>query len=297
MSRPVRIATRGSALARWQAERVAGRLGGAAELVVVSTQGDRDRVSAIHDIGGTGVFVKEVQDAVLRGDADIAVHSAKDLPALTAEGLVIGAVPERADVRDALIGARLATIPEGGTIGTGAVRRRAQLAAVRPDLQFGELRGNVGTRVQRAADFDAVVVALAPLERLGLTEHIAEILEVDVMLPMIGQGALAVECRIDDEAALEVLAGIDDNDARAALTAERAFLRELGGGCTMPCAAYATVDGAGVHLEALLASLDGTTMLRANGLDTDPDRLGTLVARTILEDHGGRALIDAGATR
>ena len=297
MSRPVRIATRGSALARWQAERVAGRLGGAAELVVVSTQGDRDRVSAIHEIGGTGVFVKEVQDAVLRGDADIAVHSAKDLPALTAEGLVIGAVPERADVRDALIGARLATIPEGGTIGTGAVRRRAQLAAVRPDLQFGELRGNVGTRVQRAADFDAVVVALAPLERLGLTEHIAEILEVDVMLPMIGQGALAVECRIDDEAALEVLAGIDDNDARAALTAERAFLRELGGGCTMPCAAYATVDGAGVHLEALLASLDGTTMLRANGLDTDPDRLGTLVARTILEDHGGRALIDAGATR
>ena len=297
MSRPVRIATRGSALARWQAERVAGRLGGAAELVVVSTQGDRDRVSAIHDIGGTGVFVKEVQDAVLRGDADIAVHSAKDLPALTAEGLVIGAVPERADVRDALIGARLATIPEGGTIGTGAVRRRAQLAAVRPDLQFGELRGNVGTRVQRAADFDAVVVALAPLERLGLTEHIAEILEVDVMLPMIGQGALAVECRIDDEAALEVLAGIDDSDARAALTAERAFLRELGGGCTMPCAAYATVDGAGVHLEALLASLDGTTMLRANGLDTDPDRLGTLVARTILEDHGGRALIDAGATR
>ena len=297
MSRPVRIATRGSALARWQAERVAGRLGGAAELVVVSTQGDRDRVSAIHEIGGTGVFVKEVQDAVLRGDADIAVHSAKDLPALTEEGLVIGAVPERADVRDALIGARLATIPEGGTIGTGAVRRRAQLAAVRPDLQFGDLRGNVGTRVQRAADFDAVVVALAPLERLGLTEHIAEILEVDVMLPMIGQGALAVECRIDDEAALEVLAGIDDSDARAALTAERAFLRELGGGCTMPCAAYATVDGAGVHLEALLASLDGTTMLRANGLDTDPDRLGTLVARTILEDHGGRALIDAGATR
>ena len=297
MNGTVRIATRGSALARWQAERVAERLGGATELVVVSTQGDRDRVSAIHEIGGTGVFVKEVQEAVLRGEADIAVHSAKDLPAITADGLVIGAVPERADVRDAMVGARLAAIPEGGIIGTGAVRRRAQLAAVRPDLQFGELRGNVATRVRRATDFDAVVVALAPLERLGLTEHIAEILEVDVMLPMIGQGALAVECRIDDEAALEVLAGIDDSDARAALTAERAFLRELGGGCTMPCAAYATVDGAGVHLEALLASLDGTTMLRANGLDTDPDRLGTLVARTILEDHGGRALIDAGATR
>ena len=292
----VRIATRGSALARWQAERVAERLGGAAELVVVSTQGDRDRVSAIHEIGGTGVFVKEVQEAVLRGDADIAVHSAKDLPAITADGLVIAAVPERADVRDALIGARLAAIPEGGTIGTGAVRRRAQLAAVRPDLQFGELRGNVGTRVQRAADFDAVVIALAPLERLGLTGHIAEILEVDVMLPMIGQGALAVECRIDDEAALEVLAGIDDSDARAALTAERAFLRELGGGCTMPCAAYATVDEAGVHIEALLASLDGTTMLRAHSSDTDPDRLGTLVGRMILDDRGGRALIDAGAT-
>ncbi len=297
MSRPIRIATRGSALARWQAERVATQLGGATELVVVSTRGDRDRTSAIHAIGGTGVFVKEVQEAVRRGDADFAVHSAKDLPAVTADGLVIGAVPERGDVRDALVGARLGAIADGGTVGTGAVRRRAQLAAVRPDLHFGELRGNIGTRIERAADFDAIVVALAPLERLGLTEHIAEVLEVDLMLPMIGQGALAVECRIDDEASLEALKLIDDEDAHTALLAERAYLRELGGGCTMPCAAYATVDAQqGIRLDALLAAMDGSTVARAGANDADPELLGTVVARTILDDHGGRALLESGPT-
>lgn len=293
MTHPIRIATRGSALARWQAERVAARLGGTGELVIVSTQGDRDRTSPIHAIGGTGVFVKEVQDAVLRGDADVAVHSAKDLPAVTAEGLVIAAVPERADVRDALVGARLGTIPEGGTIGTGAVRRRAQLAALRPDLQFAELRGNVDTRVRRANEFDAAVIALASLERLELTDHVAEVLEIDVMLPMVGQGALAVECRIDDEETIEALVLIDDHDAHAALNAERAFLRELGGGCTMPCGAYATVEaGRGIRLDALLASLDGSTMLRAGAWDTEPELLGQVVARTILEDRGGRTLLD-----
>lgn len=297
MIRPIRIATRGSALARWQAERVAARLGSTSELVIVSTQGDRDRTSPIHAIGGTGVFVKEVQDAVLRGDADVAVHSAKDLPAVTAEGLTIAAVPERADVRDALVGARLGAIPEGGTIGTGAVRRRAQLAAVRPDLEFAELRGNVDTRVRRASEFDAAVIALASLERLELTDHVAEVLEVDVMLPMVGQGALAVECRIDDEETIEALISIDDHDAHVAVNAERAFLRELGGGCTMPCGAYATVEAdRGIRLDALLASLDGTTILRAGIWDTDPERLGQVVARTILEDRGGRALLD-GANR
>lgn len=296
MTGPLRIATRGSALARWQAERVAELLGGAAELVIVSTQGDRDRTSPIHAIGGTGVFVKEVQDAVLRGDADVAVHSAKDLPAVTAEGLVIGAIPERADVRDVLVGARLGAIPDGGTIGTGAVRRRAQLAAVRPDLQFGELRGNIGTRVERAVEFDAVVVALASLQRLGMTERVAEVLEIDVMLPMVGQGALAVECRIDDEETMEALTVIDNDDVHCAVQAERAFLRELGGGCSMPCGAYATIDDRGIRLDALLASLDGTTMLRAGGYDSDPELLGTVVARTILDDHGGRTLLDAQAT-
>ena len=292
MTAPIRVATRGSALARWQANLVVQRLAVPAELVIVSTKGDRDRTSAIHAIGGTGVFVKEVQDAVRRGDADIAVHSAKDLPAESVEGLVIGAVPERADVRDALVGARLADIPPGGVVGTGAVRRRAQLAALRPDLGFGELRGNVPTRVERAADFDAVVVALAALQRLELVDVVAEILDVDVMVPMVGQAALAVECRTDDVRVVEALAVIDMPDSHIALTAERAYLRTLGGGCTMPCGAYAQVNPeGGVHLDALLASLDGTTMLRAKVDGVDAESVGIAAARRILDDLGGRALL------
>jgi hydroxymethylbilane synthase len=293
MTAPIRVATRGSALARWQAERVVARLGVAAELVIVTTTGDRDRTSAIHAIGGNGVFVKEVQEAVRRGDADVAVHSAKDLPAVTPGDLAIGAVPERADARDALIGAALADVPRGGTVGTGSVRRRAQLAAVRPDLRFAELRGNVPTRVERAADFDAVVVALAALERLDLTDRVAEVLEVSVMLPMVGQGALAVECRADDAATREQLAAIDDPAAHTAVAAERGFLAELGGGCTMPCGAYATVDGDTVTLVGLLAATDGTRVLRhgTTGSGTDPAAVGRSAARVILDELGGAALL------
>ena len=296
MTAPIRVATRGSALARWQANLVVQRLAVPAELVIVSTEGDRDRTSAIHAIGGTGVFVKEVQEAVRRGDADIAVHSAKDIPAESAEGLVIGAVPERADVRDALVGARLDDIPPGGVVGTGAVRRRAQLAALRPDLAFGELRGNVPTRVERAADFDAVVIALAALQRLELLDVVAEVLDVDVMVPMVGQGALAVECRTDDTRVVAALAAIDATEAHVALTAERAYLRTLGGGCTMPCGAYAQVGPDGrVQLDALLASLDGTTMLRAQADGVDAESVGIAAARHILDDLGGTTLLAAEA--
>ncbi|MBJ7514260.1 MAG: hydroxymethylbilane synthase, partial [Acidimicrobiia bacterium] len=163
--RVLRIATRGSALALWQAERVAEMLGSPSELVIIETRGDQDTTSPIHAIGGTGVVVKEVQEAVLRGEADLAVHSAKDLPAITMEGLILAAVPERADARDALVGSRLEKLPQGARIGTGSVRRRSQLAAIRPDLEFGELRGNIGTRLGKAADFDAIVVAAAALDR------------------------------------------------------------------------------------------------------------------------------------
>ncbi len=292
MTAPIRVATRGSALARWQAHRVVERLGCPAELVIVSTHGDRDRTSAIHAIGGTGVFVKEVQDAVLRGDADLAVHSAKDLPAVTPDGLILAAVPERVDVRDALVGSRLADLPSGATIGTGAVRRRAQLAAYRPDLMFGELRGNVPTRVERARDFDAVVIAHAALVRLELTEHVAEILTTEMMLPMVGQGALAVECREEDPMSLDALRSIDDTLEHDGVRAERAFLRELGGGCTMPCGAYATAtESRGLHLDALLATVDGSTVLRTQAAGDDPEALGTLVARRILDDLGGAALL------
>jgi hydroxymethylbilane synthase len=288
----LRIATRGSRLALWQAERVAALLGGDIELVIVSTTGDQRTDVPIWTIGGTGVFVKEVQQAVLEGRADLAVHSAKDLPSETAAGLVLAAVPERADPRDALVGKRLVDIPSGGRVGTGSVRRQAQLAALRPDLNFESIRGNIETRVAKSADLDAVVVAMAALERLGLGDRATEVLEPSAMLPQIAQGALAVECRADDSAALSRLAGIDDPAAHRAVNAERAFLRQLGGGCDLPCGALAVVrpDGA-VAIEVLLATLDGKTVLRARHEAADPEAVGVEAARILLDENGGRELL------
>lgn len=289
----LRVATRGSALARWQAERIVELVGAPAELVVVSTRGDERADVPIHAMGGTGVFVKEVQHAVLEGRADVAVHSAKDLPSGTEPGLVLAAVPERGDARDAIVGRALDDLPTGGRVGTGSVRRRAQLAYARPDLTFGELRGNIPTRLEKAAAFDAVVVAAAALDRLGVADRIAERLDPAVMLPQVAQGALAVECRADDAGTRDLLAPHDDPAARAAVTAERAYLARLGGGCSLPCGALASVaeDGT-VELEALLASLDGRIVLRATGSGRDPDALGTEVAERLLTEEGGAMLID-----
>jgi len=285
----VRIATRASALARWQAERVAALLGGDAELVLVTTEGDRDQVSELHDIGGRGVFTREVQRAVLDGRADVAVHSAKDLESTTPDGLVLAAVPERADPRDALVGSTLAGLPAGARVGSGSVRRRAQLAHARPDLVFGPLRGNIGTRLARraAAGYDAVVVAYAALERLGLAAEATEVLEPEVMLPQAAQGALAVECRSDDDVTRDRLVGIDDLVAHRAVTAERAFLAVLaasepGGGCTIPCGALADGAAATVEVEALLATADGRTVRRARAADADPRSAGRAVAAELL---------------
>jgi hydroxymethylbilane synthase len=263
-------------------------------MVVVTTTGDRRNDVPIWTLGGTGVFVKEVEQAVLEGGADLAVHSAKDLPSETAPGLLLAAIPERADPRDALVGARLADIPTGGRIGTGSVRRRAQLAAVRPDLTFGSLRGNLETRVAKAAQFDAVVVAMAALERLGMAEEAAEVLDSEVMLPQVAQGALAVECRAGDREAAERLAGIDDPTARLTVEAERAFLRRLGGGCDLACGALATLTPAGVAVDALLASPDGRIVLRTRVEGGDPVATGTEAARRLLEDCGGRTVLEDG---
>jgi hydroxymethylbilane synthase len=286
-ARPLRAATRGSALARWQAAHVAELLGEPVELVVVETTGDRRQDVPIWEMGGRGVFVKEVQAAVLEGRADFAVHSAKDLPSETPEGLVIAAVPERGDPRDALVGDRLDDLPAGARIGTGSVRRRSQLAALRPDLTFAGLRGNMETRLRKAADFDAVVLAAAALQRLGRESAIAEVLDPDVLLPQVGQGALAVECRADDEEVRQSLAAVEHASSRRAVDAERSFLATLGGGCDLPVGAYAEVgeDGS-VHVRGLLASLDGHVVLRASGDD------GAAVARYLLDDCGGRALLD-----
>ena len=291
----LRIATRGSRLALWQAERVAGLLGADAELVIVSTTGDQRADVPIWTIGGTGVFVKEVQQAVLDGRADLAVHSAKDLPSDTAAGLRLAAVPERADPRDALVGARLDDIPAGGRVGTGSVRRQAQLAALRPDLGFASLRGNIETRVAKAAEFDAVVVALAALERLGLADRAAEVLDPSVMLPQVAQGALAVECRADDAETVERLRAIDEPAARRAVEAERAFLRRLGGGCDLPCGALARAegsDGGAVAIDVLLATLDGKAVLRASHRAADPEAAGAEAARILLDEQGGRRLLE-----
>jgi hydroxymethylbilane synthase len=295
----MRIATRASALARWQAERVGSLLAGeAAEIdyVLVTTTGDRDQRADLHSMGGTGVFVREVQQAVLEGRADIAVHSAKDLPSETPEGLVLVAVPERADPRDALVGARLDDLPPGGLVGTGSVRRRAQLAAARGDLSFGPLRGNIETRLRKRAElgYDAIVVAHAALQRLGLASEASEVLEPARLLPQVAQGALAVECRVDDAVTEARLRAIDDAAAHRAVATERAFLAELGGGCNLPCGALASTGASGtIVLDALLGSTDGQVMLRTRVTGDDPLDLGRAAAADLLDAKGGRALVDS----
>jgi hydroxymethylbilane synthase len=288
----LRVATRGSEHARRQTDLVLARLAVEAEIVVVTTTGDQRTDTPIHTLGGTGVFVKEVQEAVLEGRADVAVHSAKDLPSVTAPGLVLAAIPERGDPRDALVGGMLDELPTGARVGTGSVRRRAQLAHRRDDLTFGELRGNIGTRLEKAVQFDAIVMAAVALDRLGLAGRIAERLDPAVMLPQVGQGAIAVECRADDRETLDALIAIDDADAHAAVTAERAFLEQLGGGCNLPCAAYATVVDGVLEIDALLASLDGRVALRAHESGAEPEAVGVAVAARLLDDHGGRLLLD-----
>ena len=303
----VRAATRSSPLARWQTLHVGQLLQGAIpdahiDLVFVDTIGDRTQAigTPLHQIGGQGVFVKEVQAAVLEGRADFAVHSAKDLPSKPTPGLTLVAVPVRADARDALVGKALAHIPPGGSIATGSVRRRALLASVRPDIVFHELRGNINTRLEKSKNFDAIVMALASLQRLELTEHVAEVLSPNRMLPMVGQGAIAVECRSDDERLIASLTLINDPDSHSALTAERAFLAELGSGCDLPVAALAVpYETIGVEadagptefsLDALVASRDGTAVIRFDASGFDPVELGQLVAAEILRLGGGELL-------
>jgi hydroxymethylbilane synthase len=301
--RRLRIATRGSPLALTQAQSVADRIGAACglepELLTVRTRGDDAADVPIDRIGGQGAFVKEVQAAVLDGRADLAVHSAKDLPPLTPPGLVLACVPERADPRDALVGATLGTLPTGAVVATGSVRRRAQLAWLRPDLTFAELRGNMRTRLDKARAAGAGVVAVAALERLGLQDEIDDVLDFGDMLPQVGQGALAVECRHDDEELRRLLAAVDDGGAHREVLAERAFLATLGGGCTLPAGALArsapaAPDGAPdrLRLDAMLASADGRVLLRATDEGDDAETLGTALAHRLLDDDGGRALAE-----
>jgi len=302
---PLRLATRGSPLALWQARRVAALLGAAgvdSALVEVETEGDRRQELSLSHLGGRGVFVKEVQAAVIRGEADAAVHSAKDLPAaadLAVPGLVLAAVPERGDPRDVLVGAVLDGLPTGATVATGSARRRVQLANLRPDLTFTDLRGNLATRLARAGTDGvvAVVTARAALDRLEWESPAGvafEVLSPSTMVPQAGQGALAVECRTDDARTLEALAAIDDRSAHTDLEAERAFLAELGGGCTLPVGAHAFREGTPgpsgcqpLRLTGMLASADGHVLLRHCEAGEDGPALGRSVARYLLDRAGG----------
>ena len=288
----LRAATRGSRLARAQTDLVARLLGVDVEPVVVDTQGDRQTDVPIWELGGRGVFVKEVQAAVLSGRADFAVHSAKDLPSSTPQGLTIASVPERADGRDALVGQRFDALPPGARVGTGSVRRRAQLAWLRPDLTFGGLRGNIDTRLSKAGGFAAIVVAAAALDRLGRTSDVTELLPVELMVPQVGQGALAVECRADDEVTLTALASIEHGASRRAVDAERAWLAEVGGGCDLPVGAHASVDRDGrLTLTAMVGTADGRVMLRATDEGDDPAAVGRRLARHLLDRAGGSSLL------
>jgi|TARA_B100001250_G_scaffold298768_1_gene260322 hydroxymethylbilane synthase len=266
------------------------------DFLLVSTEGDKDRARQIQDMAGEGVFVKEVQIAVLEGKADIAVHSAKDLRSRPTNGLNLVGFLERGDPRDALIGKSLDQIPEGGVVASGSARRRVQLVDLRPDLQFVGLRGNIKTRIEiaQSADVDAVVVAKAALDRLGISELADHVFESDQMIPQVGQGAIAIECREDDLETIGLLGEVVDELTGTCVMAERSYLAELGGGCELPVGAYAYKSGADLYLETLLASLDGGTVLRAKHQGSDPITLGAQTAQELLASGGYNLLAKGG---
>ncbi|SIO56577.1 hydroxymethylbilane synthase [Singulisphaera sp. GP187] len=299
----IRIGTRGSQLARWQSEWVSARLralhpGLLVELVEIKTQGDRDRNSPLAAIGGIGLFTKEIQRALLDSTVEIAVHSLKDLPTQGSEELILGAVPVREDAADALIAPvhrTLDALPAGATIGTGSLRRRAQLLHARPDLQVVGIRGNVETRLNQAlsGSLDGVVLAEAGLRRLGLAGQVTQRLGPPLFLPAVGQGALGIECRASDATTQTLLAPLNDPSTRRAVIAERRTLAELEGGCMIPLAAWArdTDDGL-MALDVAVFDPDGLERIfvSATGPRDDPDGLGRQVAEQLRAQGADRLL-------
>ncbi|MBI4409639.1 MAG: hydroxymethylbilane synthase [Gemmatimonadetes bacterium] len=300
----LRLGARGSALARWQAEHVQSLLqqahpGLAVEVVSLRTTGDRTTDVPLARMGETGLFTKEIDRAVLAGRVDAAVHSLKDLPTGSEPGLALAAVLRREDPRDALIPApgrpaTLAALPRGARVGTSSLRRRAQLLHARPDLLVLDLRGNLDTRLRQlsSGEYDAVILAVAGLRRLGREAAIGEILEAPAWLPAAGQGALAVTAREDDAVTRDLLASLDDAATRAEVTAERAFLRGLEGGCQIPIGALADVRTDTLELHGFIASLDGQRMLagEARGSAGEAEGVGARLARDLLERGAARLL-------
>jgi hydroxymethylbilane synthase len=310
--KPVRIGTRGSALAMWQAnfirERLEKSFGIAAELVLVKTAGDKFTQAAVSQLGLKGVFIKELEDALLERRVDLAVHSMKDVPTEIPKGLAFAAVTRREDPRDCLVsrgGAKLAALPPGAQVGTSSLRRQAQIRHRRPDLELRDLRGNVDTRLRKLEEglYDAIVVAKAGLDRLGAAEKITEVIETEVMLPAVGQGALGIEVRAprpgveDGERELfALLATLDDSETRAGVTAERALLAELEGGCQVPLGAWGRIEQGRLVLEACVLSMDGSEYLRdsVTGTPAEAESAGRRLGRKLIEAGADKILRLAG---
>jgi hydroxymethylbilane synthase len=298
MFSPVIFATRPSALARWQTQSIIRQLqthwdGLRCEEQVITTRGDRVLDVSLPEIGGKGLFTYELEDALRAGRVHAAVHSLKDLPTEEPPGLVIGAISQRADPRDVLVcpaGQTLEQLPEAAVIGTDSNRRRAQLLACRPDFQVKPIRGNIDTRIRKAqeGEYDAILLAAAGMIRLGMQDHITQYLPLEIMLPAPGQGALAVQCRSNDKVTLPLLEPIDDPTTRLAVTAERAFLAALGGGCSLPVGALAFVEGTEITLHGVIGAPDGRDILRLSASGGDPALLGAQLAGEAL-DRGARS--------
>jgi hydroxymethylbilane synthase len=297
------FATRPSALARWQTQWVIQALknihpGLECEEKIITTQGDKILDKPLPEIGGKGLFTQELESELLSGAVHCAVHSLKDLPVENPTGLTIGGIPARAEVRDALIslnGYTIATLPKYALIGTSSLRRAAQLLSRRPDLRIQSLRGNVDTRLRKAMEgqYDAIILAGAGLTRLGLDQHVTEWLPLDLMLPAPGQGALAVQCRADDQLTRGLLAALEDESTRKAVTAERAFLSGLGGGCAVPVAAYAQVISSQspvIRLEGLVISEDGRKAIQVNRTGIDAQALGNELAQRAMAQGANEIL-------
>jgi len=302
---PVRIGTRGSALALWQADHVAGRLtavfpGLEARRVVVKTAGDRILDAPLSKIGDKGLFTKELESALRDGAIDAAVHSLKDLPTAVPAGLALGAVLEREDPRDVWIspsGRTLADLPKGARVGTSSLRRRSQILSRRPDLLVVDLRGNVPTRIEKAENglYDAVVLARAGVLRLGLESKITEVLGLETVLPAVGQGAIAIEIREDDRPMHAMASALDHRPTRLATAAERGLLERLEGGCQVPIGAHATLEGRRLTLRALVSDLGGTTVIRGSDEEEIPDGAQGIERAAELGRRLAERLLDRGA--
>jgi hydroxymethylbilane synthase len=295
----LRIGSRGSQLALWQANHIAAQLrqtGNEVEIEIIHTTGDKITDVALAEVGAKGMFTKEIEEALANGYIDLAVHSLKDLPTELSERFQIAAIPKREDPRDALCSTKYGSIdelPHDARVGTSSLRREAQLKAIRPDLVIHSLRGNVDTRLRKleSGEYDSVILASAGLNRLKRTELVRQILPIDTMCPAAGQGALAIETRANDQAVTSVLAFLDDPASRAETECERALLKKLGGGCQVPIGANATLHSGTLHLDAIVASSDGKTLLRETGVGADPATLGDTVGEALLR-AGGASILD-----